>query len=177
MLRKSLRLSESSSVLSAVCRAVEAALAPVPELYGLELGVELMENFDRLPEAKRSRAIKNTCAAYRRSTKTLYVNRSTFFSLPSRAQQAVLAHEIAHALAHRDCLPDQRSAYSQLGDFAEEFLADRLTCMWGFFEGLSAERASSYGQRYVKALALWPDESAYCKAMNAWQARWLKGNA
>ena len=54
-------------------------------------------------------------------------------------------HEIAHALAHRDSLVDGLPAYSDFGDEAEEFLADRLVCQWGLFEGLRAERISSYG--------------------------------
>lgn len=83
-------------------------------------------------------------------------------------QEAVIAHEIAHALAHRDSLMESLSIYSVFGPYGEEFLADRLACEWGFFEGVRMERIGSYGAPYVRALEQWEDESAYCKEMRKW---------
>ena len=63
--------------------------------------------------------------------------------------------------------------YNSFGAFGEEFLADRLACKWGFFEGLKQERLISYGQAYVNALKKWQDEKEYCIAMEEWHLRKL----
>jgi hypothetical protein len=143
----------------------------INELAGMVIPVELLESFDVISEAGKSQATKDTHAAYRRSTKTLYLNRRTFSSLQTQVQEAVVAHEIAHALAHRDSLMDKLPMYAEFGNFGEEFLADRLACEWGFFEGLRIERIASYGQAYVMALEKWEDETTYCKEMSLWHIR------
>lgn len=171
----SLRLIATSAQIVETCRAVEQIVEPVTQLAGLSIPVEVLATFDNLPEAERSQVMKDTFAAYRRSTKTIYINQKTFFVLSPLIQQAVFGHEIAHALAHRDSLMEKTVAYSELGDYAEEFLADRLACSWGFFIGLREERNISYGPRYVAALEQWPDEGRYCRAMHLWRQQKIAG--
>jgi hypothetical protein len=171
----SIILKESSADLESLCRSVEAKLSRTQVLSGMLLPVELLEDFDDLPEATKSQAQRHTSAAYRRSTKSIYINRRTFMPLHREVQESVLAHEIGHALAHRDSLMKNSELYSEFGAFGEEFLADRLACEWGFFDGVRMERIHSYGAPYVKALEKWEDETEYCKAMKIWHIQKLAG--
>ena len=170
-------LRESSDEIAGLCRAVETVLAEVPELTGLDLRVEVLENFDNLPEAATSQSTKNSPAVYRQSTRTIYVNRSTFFRLPAAAQQGVLGHEIGHAIIQRDSLMEKFVAYDRFGNAGEEFLADRLACQWGFYDGLRVERLTSYGESYVAVLDKWRDESVYLDEIVAWHTLRLAGLA
>jgi hypothetical protein len=174
-MKLSLRLFEDSAEIGDICRAIECSMSSVPELAGLVVPVQLLDNFGDLPEAGRSQVVKDTYASYRRSTRTIYVNRSTFVSLPPEIQQAVIAHEIGHAYAHSESLVEKAAGYGTFGDYGEEFLADRLACIWGFSDGLRRERSASYGQRYIEALDLWRDEPAYLKEMHKWHWQKLGG--
>jgi Zn-dependent protease with chaperone function len=162
-----MQLCESDPALSALCRAVEAQMAAIPDLRDLEVPVVRLETFDELPEAGYSQVVRDTYAAYRRSERTIFVNFPAFEQLSPPVQQAVMAHEIAHALAHRDSLVETLS-YHELG---EEVLADYLACSWGFAEGLREERLASYGPEYVEALDQWVDEGAYRREMFLWCMR------
>jgi hypothetical protein len=70
---------------------------------------------------------------------------------------------IAH---HNNLLWDASDAGDQK---AEEFIADRLACEWGFESGLAEERRASYGLKYVEALENWRDEKMYRQKMNLWR--------
>ncbi len=170
-----LKLKTTSNDLKSICRRVESIVTDVEELQGLVFDVELLPDFDSLPEASTSSAVKESCAAYRRSTQTIYVNARTFFCLETEMQQAALAHEMGHGYAHAKEIMSPSSPYSKFGEFGEEFLADRLACKWGFFEGVKAERLLSYKQEYVSALEQWPDESTYLAAMRTWHIKKLAG--
>lgn len=162
-------LIEDSPCATNLCRSLEAKLQKKPELFGMCIPVETLDNFDDFPESQTSDVYKNSTAVYRQSTKTIYLNRARFFGQDDDIQEAIVAHEIGHALAHRDSLIKNNLAYSQLDPVsAEEYLADRLACLWGFFDGLRKERLSSYGRKYVEGLELWQDEASYIDAMVRW---------
>jgi hypothetical protein len=170
-----IKLRASDPLLTELCRTIEESLASVEELHGLSIPVQLLLDFRGLPEAERSQVVRDTYAAYRRSTATIYVNGEALTRQPINVMQAVVAHEIGHAYAHTNSLMEASSQYRELGDYAEEFLADRLACLWGFHEGLQQERLASYGKPYAAALDLWQDESAYCRAMRRWHIQRLAG--
>jgi len=104
-------LKESSTDLESLCRSVETKLNRTQALSGMLLPIGLLEDFDDLPEATNSEAQKHTSAAYRRSTKAIYINRRAFMPLHREVQEGVLAHEIGHALAHRDSLMKNSELY------------------------------------------------------------------
>ena len=168
-------LRESSNEITAVCRAVEAVLANVPALAGFDVRVEVLENFDGLPEAATSQSTRTSPAVYRQSNKTIYVYRSIFFRLSEAAQQGTLGHEIGHAIIQRDSPLERFAAYTRFGNAGEEFLADRLACQWGLYDGLREERLSSYGKSYVAVLDKWRDESKYLDEIVAWHTLRLAG--
>ena len=171
----SLQLTESSTAVADACRTVEQVLATISELYELTLSVELMQDFDSVPEGEKNRVIKRTYASYRHSIKTIAINKSTFLPLSPKIQQAVIAHEVGHAWAHLPSSSRVLLAYKTLGANGEEFLADRLACKWGFTEGLYAERNTSLGLEYVDALQCWENETDYCEAMTKWHNQYLAG--
>ena len=164
-----MKLIESDSSLSATCRAVEVRLAGVGDLAGLELPVVLLPDFEDVPEAKRSVAIRRTPAAYRPSEGKIFVNQARFSLLPADVAEAVIAHEIGHAVSHRDSLAQK---YPELSDC---MVADLLACRWSFFEGLRKERFESNGQKYCELLDLWSDESKYVRGMAVYYQRRLAG--
>ncbi|MGH8050534.1 MAG: M48 family metalloprotease [Arenimonas sp.] len=170
-----IKLIPSDSSLVHLCQDVQHKLSHVRELQNLSIHVVLEQDFSGLPEAERSQVMRDTCAAYRRSTNTIHINKSTFNALQPIVMEAVLAHEIGHAHAHHCSLMDTMPQYKELGNYGEEFLADRLACLWGFEDGLCLERESSYKSPYVKALKTWPDEVAYCEAMGLWRMQRLAG--
>ena len=164
-----LLLTDSSKEITDVCESIEKALVEISEFNGLSLMVRLLVNFDDLLETDEKNSwIKNTGVIYRNATQTIYVYRRTFSLLPNQVQEAAFVHEIARALVNHDSLMDILTKYEKFG---EELLADYLVCKWGFFEGLRAERMSSYGQHYIEALTKYRDENEYIKAMYLWHAR------
>jgi antirestriction protein ArdC len=169
-----LRLLSTDPKLAALCQAMQDHLAEVAELQQLEVNVVLLPNFNSLPEAEAHPSIRQDCAVYRPSTNTIYVNESIFESQEPDVMNAIMAHELGHACAHHLSLMKALSTYAGLG---EEYLADRLACVWGFHEPLSRMRKERYRQAYVDALKLWPDEAAYCKAMRMYDLRKQAGLA
>src|SRR5580765_2158015 len=170
-LRVPIVLRESTPIIGPLCRSVEHRLASISDVGGLNLAIDLLPNFDGVPEAAKSPRLKQTSAFYRPSIQTIFLNAPEFVSLPPGVQEAVLAHEIAHAVAKRDGLMEKTPAYQEFGPYGEEFLVDRLACKWGFFDGVRAERTASYGEAYVAALHKWEDEQAYIVAMHGWHLK------
>ena len=80
-----MKLIGKSNQIAAICLSFENAVLNVTELAKLSLPVEVLENFDRLPESQQSKAIRDTCAVYRRTTKTIYINQQAFFTLSKLA--------------------------------------------------------------------------------------------
>ena len=169
-------LRESSTDITDLCRNVENAVVGVADLAGFNLPVEVVPDFTHQPEAEKVKGLKDTSAFYRHSTRTVYINRAVFFLQERDVQEAVLAHEIVHALVHRGSLADILLKYTGFYSDAEEFIADRIACTWGYYEGLRKERIVSYKQSYVNALDKWEDEEAYIKAMRLWDIRKQAGN-
>jgi antirestriction protein ArdC len=132
---------------------------------GLEIEVHLVQ-LGSLPESSTTDVYVDGGAAYRRSTSEILIDPS-FLIRQFEVQTAVLAHEAGHAVAHHNnLLWDASDAGDQK---AEEFIADRLACEWGFESGLAEERRTSYGLKYVEALENWRDEKMYRQKMNLWR--------
>ena len=115
--------------------AVESTLCKVEELVNLTVPVTALADFDRLPEAQASTAMKDTPAAFRLSTGEILINDRTFRLLDGREQRAMIAHETAHAFLKKTgrSLP-----------FGEDVEADILACRWGFTEELAALRRKDF---------------------------------
>jgi Zn-dependent protease with chaperone function len=160
-----LKLDESTPSLSAICRAVEARLEGVEELASLKLPLVLLPDFDSLPEANLAAAIRLTPTAYQRLERRILVNAATFSTLQEDVAEAVLAHEIGHALCHRDSIMERATDYRFLG---ECIVADLLACKWGFFDALKKERLKSNGPQYSQILGLWSDEGEFVRRMTEW---------
>ena len=142
------------------CKFVEARLAEASDLKGDIVGIEVLPNFDTLPESQPGRPgaeiIRRTFAAYRGSTEIISVNANTFFGLTFDERCAVLAHELGHRACHLDGRDRHGPIYVK-----ECVIADRLACYWGFLEGLASQRRLSSGERYAACLELWPDPEAF----------------
>jgi hypothetical protein len=166
-------LIEVDPSLSEICRAVELHVRNIGELAELELRAELLLDFNSLtdPEAKL-RGYRLRPALYRLKEQTILVNGANFFSLAEDVSRAALAHEIGHAVYHRDSLGQLVPTYKFLH---EDIVADLLACKWGFLGGLRRERLGSYGQRYSEILELWSNEDEFVRRMNTWYQRRLAG--
>ena len=166
-----LLLTESSEEITDICKSVEKTLAVISELNDLTFLVELMENFDRLSAEENNQPIKSTIVICQNVTEIICVNRNALSIFPVQAKEAAFVRAIACSLIHRDSLMDRLTRYAEFGHFDKGVLADYLTCKWGFFEGLRAERVLPYGQHYVKVLDKWHDEEEYLSAMYLWLVR------
>lgn len=153
-----------------ICQAMDEKLSAIDELFNLVIEVKVLDNFDHIPEASQSEVIKKTGAFYRKSEKTIYINKCVFFQEKEDIQESTMAHEIGHALDHRDSLTN-KYGFSNFGQYGCEFLADQLACRWGFFDGIAKERAISYGCKYVDALSSWSNHDSYLKKMSIWHTQ------
>jgi hypothetical protein len=145
---------------------MESSVHEVSELRDLVLPVSVID-FSALAGA--SDVYVNTNAAYRKSTHEVLINNS-FFQLTSLEQHGVLAHEVAHAVDHRNDLLTQLPEKFKISIQPEEFLADRIASSWGLFDAVR-EMRKGWGQEYLDALALWENESEYYRAMSKWNLR------
>jgi hypothetical protein len=170
-----MKLSESHSSLSPLCRTLEVRLANVEQLANLDLPVCLLPDFESFPEANFSAAFRSTPAAYQIHEPKILVNGDRFLSLPFHIQQAAIAHEIAHAICQRTPLqlvdPDWGIRLS------EEIVADFLVCSWGLLDELTEERSGSYGARYCEILRMWPQQADFVRQMTVWYQQKLSGQA
>jgi len=166
-----MKLIESDSRLSEVCRAVEVHVRNVSDLATLELSVVLLADFDSLPGAE-FRGIRLSPTAYQPEERRILVNCARFFSLPRDVSEAVLGHEIGHAVCHRDSVMQREPRYRHL---SECIVADLLACKWSFFEGLRRERLESNGPRYCEILKLWPNKGEFVRSMTIWCQQRLAG--
>ena len=167
-----MRLTETSSSLSELCRAVEMRLEHIEDLRPFELPLVLLPSFGSLPEAELHPTIRLTPAAYQVRERRIVVNGPAFFMLEADVAEAVLAHEIGHGAYHRDSSTMRGNRYAMLG---ECIVADLLACRWGFLEGLRKERLKSCGREYCEILELWRNEGEYIARMEAWYQRLLAG--
>jgi hypothetical protein len=168
-----MKLSESHSSLSSLCRAVEIRLRFVDALAGLNLPIVMLPDFESLPESKDSATVRDTPFAYQRREKRIIVNGDLFPSLASDVCEAALAHEIAHALYHRSPIVIKDPQFSIALD--EEIVADLLVCRWGFLDELNKERFQSYGAKYCNILKLWRQEDVFAREMTIWHQQHLAG--
>ncbi len=168
------QLQEAAPGLEGVCRAVEARTRHVPELARLLLPVVLLPDFDTIPEAQSSGATRASAAAYQLSDRRILINAAKFFQLASNVGEAVVAHEVGHAVCHRDAVMSRTPEYASL---SECIVADLLACRWGFFDGLKAERLQSYGSEYCEALELWQNQPEFLGRMLRYYQRRLAGLA
>lgn len=164
------RICEIDPKLASICRELEHRLADVTTLAELEVPVSLLPTFRDLPEARLLATYSTTPAAFRQSTKTIYVNDEYFFILSERSKLATLAHEVAHAFRYLTGLIPPRNQEV----IHECMWADRLVCEWGFCDELIESR-QSYGEEYIAALAKWPREAAFTNAMARYWQRKLAG--
>ncbi len=173
-----MRLAESDPALSSVNRAVEERTRGIDTLAALELPVVLLPDFDCLPEVESSNKYRETPAAYRPSEGRILINGSKFLSLEPDIAQAVLAHEVAHAVCHRDSIVMRDDlTYGIPVIVSEDIVADLLACRWGFSEGLRKERIKQafYGSEYCEILALWQDETQFVHQMFVWHQQRMAG--
>jgi hypothetical protein len=73
-----MKLSESHSSLSPLCRTLEVRLANVEQLANLDLPVCLLPDFESFPEANFSAAFRSTPAAYQIHEPKILVNGDRF---------------------------------------------------------------------------------------------------
>jgi len=144
----------------------------VAELAALALPVVLLPDFESLPEATLGTSIRLSPAAYQPQGQRISVNEAIFHALEPDVAEAVLAHEIGHALCHRDATMQRTPAYRLLG---ECIVADLLACGWSFFDGLRKERVQIYGAEYCEILSLWRDRDEFINRMSTWYQRCLAG--
>ncbi len=166
-----MQLRESAASLSGVCRSVEARVKDIAELSELVLPIVLLPAFDSLPEVASRPSIRHEAAAYQLREERVVVNESIFPSFDADVAQAVLAHEIGHAICHRNAIM-QRPAYKLL---SECIVADLLACKWSFVEGLRKERLQSYGPKYCQILDVWQDEDQFVDRMLTYYRQRLSG--
>lgn len=166
-----MELKESDSKLATLCREFEGLTDAVEQLKAAELQVVLLPDFAQEPEAAQSNVIRNTSAAYRRSLRSVIVNDSEFWNLDEDVRLAVLAHEVGHAICHRDGLIEA----PRFEWLHECQVADLLACRWGFHAALRKERMASYGSRYCDILDQWEDEESYVTNMARWRQQHLAG--
>ena len=113
---RAMRVEVSDDELVPICKQIEGRLGGISCLGKLSVNIELLDNFDDLPEASRSEVYRKTPAVHRRSTGEILVNRATFPLDPSSsiAALAILAHEIAHAYLHQGgSVPEELRAGSK----------------------------------------------------------------
>lgn len=166
-----LKLNESTPSLASVCRAVEKRTREVAELSALSLPIVLLSDFEGLPKTQAGNAIRLNPAVYQRLQQRILINGSKFDPLDPDVAQAVIAHEIGHAVCHRDSLME-RPAYRSL---YECIVAELLACKWGFFDELKKDRLESYGSKYCEILELWQDGLEFVSRMDRWYQRRLAG--
>jgi hypothetical protein len=169
-----MNLRESDAKLKDVCRLFEKRVVDVQELQNLMLEVELLTSFDNFSEASIRKIARNP-AAYHKSTNKIYVNSTTFFSYTKDIQEALIAHEVGHAIRILTEASPETVELVVLIEIDECIIADRLACIWGYFEPLKRERLNSYGQEYVNCLSLWQDRETFNKCMGVWRIRRLSG--
>jgi hypothetical protein len=165
-IQPNMKLIESDSCIATVCRELESRLGNQAVLEAVTLNIDVLDNFDNLKENNNIDTAK-----YQKSTKKVLVNRIPFLALPSSIQQATIAHEIGHAVDHRDKLSEQK----RFIEFSDEIVVDLLVCQWGLFNELASERLNSYGHKYVEALGEWQNEDAFIKAMTIWYRQKMSG--
>jgi hypothetical protein len=145
---------------SELCRRAEAATAAINELGPVQICVRVVENFDLLSENDKMRS---SPAMYRRSDRTILLNRSAgFLALPADFQDAIFMHEVGHAYAH------------QVLDHDVE--VDLRACRWGFRDGLVAHRRLD-DPKYADILArvATEDETSVREELHALHRRRLHG--
>lgn len=158
-----------SSHLEPRMTPLEESQASVADLNGFTLPLVVKPDFLNEPEAKASRVIANDLSFYRPSQRTVFINDSKFWAVPAEEQLAIIAHEIGHALSHRDGIESQPT----FEGVHSCQVADLLACRWGFYDALSSARRRDYGPqwgpRYTAALAQWKDQAAFAEAMARWR--------
>lgn len=164
-----MRLIESDPRLSSICRIVERHLASIWPPNTLDVPVELVSDFDDLPEAKMNPFFKVEPAFYRLSTRTIYVNGREFRKLGATEKEATLLHETGHAYLHfsgpafaiSEGFPDPTD---------EDPIVDYALCRAGFEEQIIAERMrpNSYGPEYCEILRGWRNKPEYIDRMFIW---------
>ncbi len=169
--RRRVNLKESDQRLTELCRGFESRAAAEPTLETLVLAVRLVADFTNLPDAKASAVLSGDAAGYLRSERSILISDTSFWQFPEHIRLAVLAHEVGHALCHRDGLMSRK----EFAWLSECQVADLFACRWGFHKALRAERDSYYGARYAEALDMWQDENAYISAMGRWRQQYLAG--
>ena len=166
-----MKLLENDPTLADMCRQIESAIGEDPRCQGLQVVVRLT-SLDALPESAKTDVFRDGGGAYRRSTREVLLD-PCLLSMNSSVAVAVIAHEVGHAVAHAKGMQWEGDGAND--PMAEEFIADRLACEWGFEHSLVAERHTSYGEEYVVALRKWPDERTYRHAMNLWRTKRIAG--
>lgn len=167
-----MQLTESATSLTRVCRCVEARLHGVTEVAALALPLVVLSDFESLHEATLGASIRLSAAAYQLREQRIIVNEAIFYALEPDVAEAVLAHEIGHAVCHRDATMERTPAYRFL---SECIVADLLACRWSFLDGLRKERLQIYGPEYCEILDLWRDPDQFINRMCTWYQRRLAG--
>lgn len=153
-------LVESSPVLEDLCRSIERRLAQKADTAGLVLPVEMLDNFDDVPEASLQPL---SPMGYLPSGRKILVNAATVGTVPASALPGALAHEIGHAvLADGARVPDVAALGRKIPECT---CADLLACRWGFAGELRIEREKSFGAVYCLALDEWNNSARFVAAM------------
>lgn len=111
----------------------------------------------------------NDDGSYQRSSRTVFINEKLFHK-DFETQMALFAHEIAHAYIQiREVrIPSCKQGKGRLG---EDIWADKLTCEWGFLDGLREDREHhrDYGPEYVKCLEKYDNLEEFIDCMCSWK--------
>ena len=171
-----MRFRESDNELSELARQFENATDSIEELSGMEVALNLVDNFDDIEEFKSALAvISHTPAFFRKSNGVIYVNNATINNYTMPQQLAVLAHEVGHCYIYRNQLAPFNVNYADIPMHLPEcIMADWYAIQWGFIEGLRSERMVSSGKDYVEIFNNQTDLPAYQSSMLSW---YMKKNA
>jgi hypothetical protein len=166
-------LQPDSEGIRLPCGAVSLRLSGLGVLNRATCPVQLLPDFDTIPEVTRNPALRLTYAFYRPKADVMCVNGTTFLPLTADVQEVVIAHETGHYAANHE--PALIASLDQSLHPCQ--IADWLACCWGFGRALMAERLADggYGLSYLAVLQQWPDPVAFSKAANIWSVQKTAG--
>jgi len=159
-----------------ICSQVARHMRNVATSAGIAVPVQMLSSFGQLAAAVSLPSLASSAGVYIRSERKIYLNQPALLSYSSKAQAAILAHELGHA--HSDYIGALPAIYGSqtTANSAEEFYAERMACVWGFFDGVREMRIQSGAHaEYLSALTEWPDEGLYLQRMGRYFLRKASG--
>lgn len=151
-----MRIACEGDGIEEVCRHVEERLRGVDELRDVEVRVVVLPDFSTVPKMGTG-CMGTNPAFYDARQDIIFVDGVNFPTKKPGAQEAVLAHEIAHLLRARTNAPPVKTTWMDLAAIlGEEIVADATASRWGYGEELATDRAAHYeepfGSEYASLL-------------------------